>query len=319
MEWREQSTSPLPSLPLSSSVPTLLPTNITAPAPSHKSASKPSPGNSQLSHGSHLISVFRYVHDQLHMSWRFTTRGTSTIHQSCLLRATPRPVYSWPIPSFPSSLLPPPPPLPPLPLFIPTRSLLQSLAPLALQVPIPPSLSPRAPTPYSLLLFSPWNVYLFPVSLFRPPGNRFSVCLYGYVPEVNFFKCWGVRLRSDIKQCYLRIWKSGSHTDSRFYFFFVGISGFVPFSFWNFQTELFFLVPLLRTGCQCSRLIPVRTQHVHIMMMIAFITIKSSLVPLIEGLCAQIYFRFEISVVCLHLLLFFFVKKKHVKRKQKGS
>jgi len=29
------------------------------------------------------------------------------------------------------------------------------------------------------------------------------------------------------------------------------------------------------------------------MMMIAFIIIKSSLVPLIEGLCAQIYFRFE--------------------------
>jgi len=46
------------------------------------------------------------------------------------------------------------------------------------------------------------------------------------------------------------------------------------------------------------------------MMMIAFITIKSSLVPLIEGLCAQIYFRFEISVVCSHLLLFFFVKGK---------
>jgi len=38
------------------------------------------------------------------------------------------------------------------------------------------------------------------------------------------------------------------------------------------------------------------------MMMIAFITIKSSLVPLIEGLCAQIYFRFEILVVCSHLL-----------------
>jgi len=33
------------------------------------------------------------------------------------------------------------------------------------------------------------------------------------------------------------------------------------------------------------------------MMMIAFITVRSSLVPLIEGLCAQIYFRFEISVV----------------------
>jgi len=46
-----------------------------------------------------------------------------------------------------------------------------------------------------------------------------------------------------------------------------------------------------------------------LMMMIAFITIKSSLVPLIEGLCAQIYFRFEISVVCSHLLLFFFVKE----------
>jgi len=47
-----------------------------------------------------------------------------------------------------------------------------------------------------------------------------------------------------------------------------------------------------------------------LMMMIAFITIKSSLVPLIEGLCAQIYFRFEISVVCSHLLLLFFVKEK---------
>ena len=47
-----------------------------------------------------------------------------------------------------------------------------------------------------------------------------------------------------------------------------------------------------------------------IMMMIAFITIKSSLVPSIEGLCAKIYFRFEISVVCSHLLLFFFVKEK---------
>jgi len=46
------------------------------------------------------------------------------------------------------------------------------------------------------------------------------------------------------------------------------------------------------------------------MMMIAFITIKSSLVPLIEGLCAQIYFRFETLVVCSHLLIFFFVKEK---------
>jgi len=46
------------------------------------------------------------------------------------------------------------------------------------------------------------------------------------------------------------------------------------------------------------------------MMMIAFITIKSSLVPLIEGLCAQTYSRFEILVVCSNLLLFFFVKGK---------
>ena len=35
------------------------------------------------------------------------------------------------------------------------------------------------------------------------------------------------------------------------------------------------------------------------MMIIAFITMKSSLVPLIESLCAQIYFRFEISEVLL--------------------
>jgi len=44
--------------------------------------------------------------------------------------------------------------------------------------------------------------------------------------------------------------------------------------------------------------------------MIAFITIKRSLVPLIEGLCAQIYFRFEISVVLLTSFYFFFVKGK---------
>jgi len=41
------------------------------------------------------------------------------------------------------------------------------------------------------------------------------------------------------------------------------------------------------------------------MMMIAFITIKSSLVPLIEGLCAQIYFRFEISVLSLFLFAWY--------------
>ena len=48
-----------------------------------------------------------------------------------------------------------------------------------------------------------------------------------------------------------------------------------------------------------------RTQHTHhtmmmtMMMMTALITIKGSLVPLIEGQCAQIYFRFEILVVLL--------------------
>jgi len=43
------------------------------------------------------------------------------------------------------------------------------------------------------------------------------------------------------------------------------------------------------------------------MMLIAFITINSGLVPLIEGLCVQIlYFRFEIlGGLRSHLLLFF--------------
>jgi len=44
--------------------------------------------------------------------------------------------------------------------------------------------------------------------------------------------------------------------------------------------------------------------------MIAFITIKSSLVPLIEGLCAQIYFRFEISVILLTSSCFLFCERK---------
>jgi len=48
-----------------------------------------------------------------------------------------------------------------------------------------------------------------------------------------------------------------------------------------------------------------------VMMMIAFITINSGLVPLIEGLCAQIlYFRFEISVFCLHIFCFSFSEGK---------
>jgi len=47
------------------------------------------------------------------------------------------------------------------------------------------------------------------------------------------------------------------------------------------------------------------------LMMIALITIKNSLVPLIEGLCAQISeSRFEIiGGLRSHLLLFFFGKK----------
>ena len=61
--------------------------------------------------------------------------------------------------------------------------------------------------------------------------------------------------------------------------------------------------------------------HPKQMMMIAFITMNSGLVPLIEGRCAQIlFFRFEI-IGCLrsHLLLFFFRKKKYVKDKSSQS
>jgi len=54
-------------------------------------------------------------------------------------------------------------------------------------------------------------------------------------------------------------------------------------------------------------------------MMIAFTTIKSGIVPLIEGLCAQIlYFRFEFISGLLsmaHLLLFFFEMKNTLKEK----
>jgi len=52
-------------------------------------------------------------------------------------------------------------------------------------------------------------------------------------------------------------------------------------------------------------------------MMIAFITIKSSLVPLIEGLCSQIYsFRFEIiGGLRSHPLIFFFERKNMFKKK----
>ena len=57
------------------------------------------------------------------------------------------------------------------------------------------------------------------------------------------------------------------------------------------------------------------------MIMIAFITIKSSLVPLIEGLCAQIQeLRFEIiGGLRSHLWLFFFGKKNMLKKKSGQS
>ena len=53
------------------------------------------------------------------------------------------------------------------------------------------------------------------------------------------------------------------------------------------------------------------------MMMITFITINSGLVPLIEGLSAQIlYFRFEIiGVLSSHLLLFLFGRKNMSEKK----
>ena len=54
-----------------------------------------------------------------------------------------------------------------------------------------------------------------------------------------------------------------------------------------------------------------------LMMIIAFIAIKSGLVPLIEGLCAQIlYLRFEIiGDLRSNLLLFFFGRENMLKKK----
>ena len=51
------------------------------------------------------------------------------------------------------------------------------------------------------------------------------------------------------------------------------------------------------------------------MMMIAFITLNSSLVPWMEGLCSSNAFRFEFSVLRLQLLLFFFGRKNMLKKK----
>ena len=59
--------------------------------------------------------------------------------------------------------------------------------------------------------------------------------------------------------------------------------------------------------------------HDDSMMMIAFITIKSSLVPLIEGLCAQIYFRFQISVVLLTSSSILFCEGRNVLKENKKA
>jgi len=54
-------------------------------------------------------------------------------------------------------------------------------------------------------------------------------------------------------------------------------------------------------------------------MMIAFTTVKSSLVPFVEGLCAPIYYRFEISVLLRSHLLLFLIGRKNMLRKKKVS
>jgi len=52
------------------------------------------------------------------------------------------------------------------------------------------------------------------------------------------------------------------------------------------------------------------------MMMIAFIIINGGLVPLIEGLCAQIlYFRFEIINGLWSNLLLFLIERKNILKK----
>jgi len=55
------------------------------------------------------------------------------------------------------------------------------------------------------------------------------------------------------------------------------------------------------------------------MMLIAFITIQSSSVPLIEGLCTQTNFRFEISVVLLTSSSFLFCERKNLFKGEKKS
>ena len=57
----------------------------------------------------------------------------------------------------------------------------------------------------------------------------------------------------------------------------------------------------------------------NMMMMIAFIIIKSGLVPLIEALCALIYLRFEISVVLLTFSSCLFRERKKMLKENKKA
>jgi len=60
-------------------------------------------------------------------------------------------------------------------------------------------------------------------------------------------------------------------------------------------------------------------QHSLTMMINAFITIKSSFVTLIEGTCAQIYFRFEISMFLLTSSSFLFCDRTNVLKENKKA
>jgi len=55
------------------------------------------------------------------------------------------------------------------------------------------------------------------------------------------------------------------------------------------------------------------------MTIIAFDTIKSSLVLLMEGLCAQICFRFEIPVVLLTSSSFLLCERKNMSKENKNT
>jgi len=89
---------------------------------------------------------------------------------------------------------------------------------------------------------------------------------------------------------------------------------------WQNWTDEKLATKLIKDDQQPVLLLPARWWHDTcrnlMMMMIAFITITSGLVPLIEGLCAQIYFRSKIiSGFAFTFFAFPFRKKKYVKEK----